>query len=161
MAQPKVIYDFNSVGLQQDVLDKQQSFLSSPTPVGILTPVSFDNASDATFTMTSDFAVQIKDNLRNLLSTNHGERLMLNDFGANLRPLSYDFSSEETVSQAIANIASAVSKYMPFVSLETFEPVTEAGEDGATLLSKIRVIYSVPVAKVTNQVVEATIVVAS
>ena len=161
MAQPKGTYDFNSVGQQQSEFEQQQALLISNTPIGIRTPVSFDNATNATFMMSNDFAVQVKDNLRNLLSTNHGERLMLNDYGANLRPLSYDFSSEEVVGVAVSNIANAVAKYMPFITLQTFEPITVAGSDGATLLSKIKVVYSIPDVNVIDQVVEATIVVAS
>jgi phage baseplate assembly protein W len=111
--------------------------------------------------MSVDLEDQIRDNLRNLVSTNHGERLMLNDFGANLKELAYDLTSEDVVSEALIRISTAVSKYMPFVELETLEPTVIRSEDGNSVLNKIKIGYSVPAVGAIDQVVEAVIVVTS
>lgn len=161
MAQVKKTYDFKSVGQLQSKFQQQQEDTVSKLPIGILTPVSFDQIGGSMFEMSVDLEDQIRDNLRNLVSTNHGERLMLNDFGANLKELAYDLTSEDVVSEALIRISTAVSKYMPFVELETLEPTVIRSEDGNSVLNKIKIGYSVPAVGAIDQVVEAVIVVTS
>ena len=113
------------------------------------------------FKMSVDLEDQIRDNLRNLISTNHGERLMLNDFGANLKELAYDLTSEDVISEALSRISIAVSKYMPFVELENLEVDIVRSDDGDSVLNKIKITYSVPSINIFEQCVEAVIVVTS
>lgn len=96
---------------------------SAPTiPIGIRTPLRYGNTS--LFVMNTDLFDQIRDNLRNLVLTNHGERLGLYDFGANLNELSTErVSREDYDNEVAARIASAVSKWMPFVSLTELVPL--------------------------------------
>ena len=80
--------------------------------------------------MNFNIGDQISDNLRNLIQTNHGERLGHFDFGANLRPLSMELMGQERFeSEAMSRIGKSVSKYLPFVRLSTMTvsrvPVTE------------------------------------
>ena len=161
MAQAKKTYDFKSVGKLQSKFDQEQQEFVAQTPIGILTPVSFNSYGGSLFQMSHSLEDQIRDNLKNLLSTNHGERMMLTDFGANLKELAYELTSEDVISEAIFRISTAVGKYMPFVSLETLEPSTSAGEDGVSIISTIRVGYSVPIAGAKNQFVEVSMVVTS
>ena len=161
MAQIKKTYDFKSVGeLQTSILD-QTSNTKVELPIGLLTPLSFDSTGNSVFRMSSKLEDTIRDNLRNLLSTNHGERLLLQDFGANLGELAFDFSSEDVIQEALIRITKAVSKYMPFVSLESFEPKVVKSNDGSSILNKIKIFYSVPAVAANNQVVEISIVVKS
>ena len=163
MAQATKVYDFKSVGLQQDKF--QENFIDTQlsTPVGILTPVSFAQYGGAgsVFAMSTDLQVQIADNLRNLLVTNHGERLMLTDFGANLRPLAFELTSNTGIDEALMRISSAVSKFMPFVELQEFEPKVEKAENGDIIQVAIRVGYSIPSIQVTGQQVKVVLVVTS
>jgi len=161
MAQVKKTYSFKSVGqLQSQFAQEQQGFLFKP-PIGILTPVSFDQTGGSMFKMSVDLEDQIRDNLRNLISTNHGERLMLNDFGANLKELAYDLTSEDVISEALSRISIAVSKYMPFVELENLQVDIVRSDDGDSVLNKIKITYSVPSINIFEQCVEAVIVVTS
>ena len=66
---------------------------------------------------TNDTTLQaVADDLRMLILTNHNERVVHSDFGANLRPIIFEMSSN--VDQQIADaISSAVEKWMPFVNL--------------------------------------------
>lgn len=161
MAQIKKTYDFKSVGELQTTFLDQASNTKVELPIGLLTPLSFDSVGVSTFKMSTKIEDQIRDNLRNLLSTNHGERLLLQDFGANLRELAYDFSSEDIVQEALIRISTAVSKFMPFVQLDSFEPTVIKSNDGSSILNKLKVFYSIPAAAVNNQVVEISIVVKS
>ena len=161
MAQIKKTYDFSSVGELQTSFLEQANNTAVELPIGILTPLSFDATSASMFRMSTALEVQIQDNLRNLLSTNHGERLLLQDFGANLGELAFDFSSEDIIQEALIRISTAVSKFMPFVSLQSFEPSVVKSNDGSSILNKIKIFYSVPAVAATNQVVEIAIVVKS
>lgn len=58
----------------------------------------------------------IRDDLRILLLTNHGERPIHYDFGANLRRLIFE-QSPGVLQQAEDLISAAVEKWMPFVKL--------------------------------------------
>ena len=159
MSKVKKSYDFKSVGQLQTTLEEMAVNTEVIMPIGITTPISFAPISTSMFAMSTDIGTQIKDNLRNLLSTDHGERLMLGDFGANLKELAYDVSSEDVIPEVLARISTAVSKYMPFVELNTMEPRIEKSPDGEVLLSIIRLTYDVPSAAVSNQVVEVALVV--
>lgn len=159
MSQIKQTYDFKSVGKLQKTFDAERSNSFAQTPIGILTPISFDNKSSTFFKMSYSIGQQIKDNLKNLLQTSKGERLLLCDFGADIKNLAYDVSSEDVMNEIIRRIATCVSKYMPFVSLLTFEPSVDKTKDGITFLKKVVVYYDVPSANIRNQSVEAVLVI--
>ena len=154
-------YSFASVGqLAVDVVDNTPGVEVSP-PIGIKTPIKFDTQRDDFFEMHRDLSKQISDNLKNLIQTNHGERLMLPDFGANLLPIAFELAHDSGVSQALRRIKSAVDKFMPFIELGTFESLMDEGTD-ANGLAKIgvRVGYSVPKANIFDQQIEVLIHVA-
>ena len=100
---------------------------------------------------------QIRDNLKNLLLTNRGERMMLTDFGANLRELATELSVEDVAEEATRRISKAVGKYMPFIELDGFESKTQPSSNGSNVGIVVRVTYSVPSIGATNQAVEAII----
>jgi len=157
MAQVRRTYDFKSVGQSQANYDDNAANLTTQNPIGIRTPVSFAPVGGSMFSMTYDISDQIKDNLRNLLATNSGERLLMSDLGANLRPLALEMTAEDTDAEAARRILAAVEKYMPYVELDAFEPSIEKSNNDNVILSKIRVTYSVPNLALTNQAVEVII----
>lgn len=150
-------YSFKSVGQLQETYEDQQFNTVISNPVGILTPISFAKGSGQMFNMSFNVKEQIRDNLKNLILTNSGERLMLSDLGANLRPLAFELTNDDIATSAIRRISSTVSKYMPFIELETFETRTEPSRDGVIAAVVVRVGYSVPSIGATSQFVEATI----
>lgn len=114
--------NFKSVGKSTVAVRNEASDAQSTIPIGIRTPLRFGNTS--LFEMNTDLFDQIRDNLRNLILTNHGERLVHFDFGANLVELSTERTSlEEYDSEVASRIAAAVSKWMPFVSLNELVPL--------------------------------------
>jgi len=149
-------YDFNSVGeldneFQSNLLDPLESI-----PVGIKTPMELANDGTAgPFKMRSDLGEQIRDNFRNMLATNHGDRIMLFDFGANLEELTFELGTESSDTEAIRRIQRTTSKYMPFIALETFEPIRQPDLAGNNLaFIGILVRYNVPQLNLNNQAVE-------
>lgn len=97
----------------------------------------------------------VHDNLRNLLLTNHGERVIHFDFGANLRPLVVEFSSKEDFdSEAMIRINTAVSKWLPFISLMGFDSRPEFVDNRFTGRIVIFLVYSVPQLGVVEKAME-------
>tara|TARA_E500000178_G_scaffold355329_1_gene427572 strand:- start:2274 stop:2765 length:492 start_codon:yes stop_codon:yes gene_type:complete len=115
-------YSFKSSGLQsrKKVLDRIDQITLKP--IGIKTPLAFSKKSqDSLFAMHYDITAQIHDNLRNLLLTNPGERLGRYDYGAGLREMTMEMlSSEDYEYSVMMKIKETVSKYMPFVDLDSF-----------------------------------------
>ena len=157
MSQEAKVYDFKGVGLQ--VKDNPETFPSRNafSPIGIATPIRLSKDSGTLFEMHTDLKKQVKDNFRNMIATNHGERIMLHDFGANLKPLAYELGSESGDSESLLRITRTTNKYMPYVSLETFEPIRELSTDGSLSRVGVRVTFTVPSLGIEKQTVEALI----
>ena len=114
------VYDFNSVGTQVD--DRKYTEVLDPKPIGIKTPLEFGTRRSGLLEMNFENDKQIKDNLRNLIQTNYGERVGIYAFGANLMELVGELSSKEDFdTEAMLRIKNATTRWMPFVELETFE----------------------------------------
>jgi phage baseplate assembly protein W len=147
------VYNFSSVGELDSVRQEVQSVVS-PSPIGISTPVRFGTSEKGTFDMHTDLARQIKDNFRNMIATNHGERLVYQDFGANLKSLVFELGTEQADTLALQRISNTTRKYMPFVTLSTFEPVQLGGDGFGNAKTKVVITYSVPSLFLTDQSVE-------
>lgn len=159
MSQEKKTYSFKAVGqtLAETLEVEKSTKLTSVTPLGIATPLRLSQKVGSLFEMHTRLDQQIKDNFRNMLSTNHGERLMLGDFGANLRPLAYELGAESSDTAAITRITATTKKYMPFIILETFESLRELSDDGSLSRVGVKVTYSVPTIGIEATTVEALI----
>jgi phage baseplate assembly protein W len=102
---------------------KSKIFVEEKFPIGIKTPLEpgyRDNES--LFKMNFEPIEQIKDNLKNLILTQKGERLGFPDFGTNLLQIYSDTSLEENeiVDIVVKEISDAVLKYMPSLFLQNF-----------------------------------------
>lgn len=142
----KLKYNFQSVGDPEDVLrqieERRNAQAAGGVPISIKTPMRFsENFGDLLEMHTNQFDA-IRDNLRNLLLTNYGERVGHYDFGGNLITVVNELGSDDGDSQAMALIALAVRKYMPFISLQGFETSNEPFEGNP--VTKIKVTYIVP-----------------
>ena len=143
---------FKSSGTK--VSDNRSVATPVPLPIGIITPMELGEGSDGIFGMHRELSGQIPDNLRNLILTNHGERLGQYDFGANLKQLVFDYSSNpEWESDAMSNIKTAVAKFMPFVELESFETSIDTNNDPQIATIAITVTFNVPAANISNKAI--------
>jgi phage baseplate assembly protein W len=143
-------YSFKSVGKTKEKI-AEETITKSLIPYGIKTPMSL-GVGEGIFSMNYSLADQFSDNLRNLLLTNWGERLGLYDFGANLRPLTTEFSSQDNFdNEAISRIKSAVQKWMPFIDLEDFTSTVDRQENKNTAIIKVTITYNIPALEVTKK----------
>lgn len=143
-------YSFKSVGKTKEQITEETPAVSR-VPFGIKTPLSL-GTGEGILSMNYSLSDQFADNLRNLLLTNWGERLGLYDFGANLKPLTSEFVSQDSFdNEAIERIRSAVQKWMPFIDLEDFSSVVDRNENKNTAIIKITITYNIPALEVTKK----------
>ena len=145
-------YNFKSVGKtqQQQIVEQLES---KKTPIGIKTPLQINDSGSGEILITYDNLIDtVKDNLRNLLLTNWGERLGLYNFGANLFPMMSDLSSaEEFDSKAIEKISAAVNQWMPYISLENYvSSIDHSNNDNGMAHVNIKITYSIPMLNFSN-----------
>jgi len=121
---------FKSVGKSTVTVISKAETARVIIPIGIKTPIRYGNTG--LFEMHTDLFDQIRDNLRNLVLTNWGERLGLYDFGANLIELAAERLAFEDYDQEVAvRINHAVEKWMPYVSLQEMVPLDTAEDTQA------------------------------
>lgn len=141
------VYSFKSVGELESENRQNDQTVKVKLPIGIATPVAL--GSNSLLKMHTAQLSVIADNFRNMLMTNHGGRLGFFDFGANLEELTFELGSESADAEATRRIAKTTEKYMPYVSLDTFEPFIEKFDNQHTGKVGIRVTYTVP--KISNE----------
>jgi phage baseplate assembly protein W len=69
------------------------------------------------FAVNDDTLDAVEDDLRMLLITNYGERVIHFDFGADLRRVIFEFQGDELNQIIKDKIINAVSKWMPFLNV--------------------------------------------
>lgn len=145
-------YNFKSVGKTQEQKVVEQ-LESKKTPIGIKTPLQINESGQGEIFITYDNLIETtRDNLRNLILTNWGERVGLYDFGANLKPtMSELISDDDFDSKAIEKISGAVSRWMPYISLENYaSTISHDKNDNSIAHINIKITYSIPVLEYTN-----------
>lgn len=152
------VYDFKSVGTSEAEYKEQTTFwVDGENPVGIKTPLELGDGTDGLLKMHKSLVSQVHDNFRNLVLCNHGERLGIYDFGANLSELAHELGSEGVDNEAIKRIKTAVSKYAPFINPKTFETFTDNRGNEHVAKVGIRIVYDVPALRVTDRALEVII----
>lgn len=149
------LQSFKNTGTREFQAQSLSTTPQSALPIGIKTPMTFGENGEGVFSMYTNIQDVVHDNLRNLLLTNHGERLVNFDLGANLHPLVADFSSKEDFDgEAMIRINTAVAKWMPFISLIGFDSRPEFIDNHFTGRIVIMVVYSVPQLGVVEKALE-------
>jgi len=154
-SRPKT-YSFKSVGvLSTDRTFKQKV---NESPIGLKTPLRLGEKNDGIFAMHFSLGDQIQDNLRNLLLTNWGERVGFYDFGANLKPLTIELTSDEFDSEVMTRIKSATSKWMSYIELKDFQK-TIVGRVQESNVTEIRLLitYDVPKISLNSKALELSL----
>lgn len=153
------VYDFKSVGEKAE--SRKYTEVLDPKPIGIKTPLEFGTSRSGLLEMHFTNAAQIKDNFRNLIQTNFGERVGLYSFGANLIELVGELSSKEDFdSEAMLRIKNATTRWMPFVELETFESSfidPSQTEDGLAQIV-MTITYSVVKLSIIKDQIQVTVI---
>ena len=89
--------------------------------IGIDLPIRKGNDINGYFASTSTTIEAVKNNIRNLLYTNRGERIMQPNIGTNLRNHLFSQITEETLVQIQDDIISIFQFWLPFVQVKNIE----------------------------------------
>jgi phage baseplate assembly protein W len=112
-------YSFDSVGDTLPTLREHEKAKTKTNKVyfGPALPLRMSPRKSELFVMNTDLASQTEDNIKNILLTNRGERVMMPDFGANLKGILAEYGTAGFESEVMVRIKSTIKKYLPFVSL--------------------------------------------
>ena len=156
-------FNFKSSGNKVGDREVNPKITKKERDIGFKTPLT-NYQRRQIFDMHTDPAAQLKDNLKNLILTNAGERLGLYDFGADLNALLFDLSSDRNVeAEFVDRINIAVQKYMPGIEIDEVTEVEldrqekEIANRAGMAKIRLRIRFSIPAARIANQAIEVTL----
>ena len=108
------------------------------------------NSVDGAYALHKDLAAMANQNLKMVVLTNPGERIMQPDFGAGIRQLLFEPANTNTVEDVKNRIQTQVNRYLPYINLiELNVFVSEA--DAAALAVSLK--YSIPATNIVSDLV--------
>tara|TARA_B100000424_G_C22830112_1_gene443483 strand:- start:458 stop:856 length:399 start_codon:yes stop_codon:yes gene_type:complete len=113
--------------------------------IGPLLPLSVDSRH-GTYSLITNYHDEIKQNFKNLVLTNPGERIMIPEFGVGLRKYLFE-NREDATHQIEKRLYEQVATYMPYIIIENIF-FARTDEIGVDLLDRhilsVQIIFSVP-----------------
>jgi len=106
--------------------------------IGIDLPIRRDDGGDGYFASTSTTIEAVKNNIRNLLQTNEGERFFQPNLGVNLRQLLFEHITNENLIGVQNAIMDKFEFWLPFVEVRNIE-VLSNDDDSNIGMNEIRV----------------------
>ena len=133
-------------------------------PLSIKTPLELsNNPNDSLFVMHREIDDLIQDNFRNLLLTSKGERLGRTDYGCSLKNLTFELISSENFENIVmTEIQESVTKYLPYIQLQSFSSnnfTYEGDSDSALSTLKIDILYDVPKLGISNKLISLNLLI--
>lgn len=83
--------------------------------IGITLPIQIGNVA---FNQSFTTAEQVKSNIKNLLLTKKGERVMQPEFGSGLQELLFEFNDDTLADKIEAAITHALENWLPYVTAQ-------------------------------------------
>lgn len=154
------VYDFGSVGDTLPTLREHEkaSFQKSTIKFNPQTPLKLSSDKAEMFVMNTNLAESVADNLKNLIMTNRGERIMQPDFGANLKSILSEFGTSNFESEVMARIKVATAKFLPYVALSTMSmKKLDSTPQSGLITVRFDIGYAVPAANINNQQITVVI----
>ena len=145
--------DFKSVGLRVTEPDGSVD-TTEGRPIGLRVPMTLGTDSDGIFAMNFSLRQQIRENFRNMLLTNWGERLGLYNFGANLAPMTLELGTEDFDAEVSVRIKTATNRWMSYINLIEMQRTVENTDNQHTAKIKLRIFYDVRRLGITRDAIE-------
>lgn len=98
----------------------------------------------------------VRNNLRQLLRTNKGERVMLPDYGTNLQQYLFDPLDKFTIQGIRDDVLQAISKYAPGVSVTKLQ-VFPSGRVNLEGLQGLYIVLHVQVEELEDQIIDVKV----
>ena len=106
--------------------------------ISVKLPLTY-SPKDGPYTLNKNIGHVVKQNLRNLILTAPGERIMEPDFGVGFHQFLFENVGGAVMDQIVQRVTSQVNTYMPQVNLESVSFLTS--EDDANIpLNEIQVV---------------------
>lgn len=86
--------------------------------IGITLPIQGGNTF---FNQSFQTSEQVKSNIKNLLLTKRGERIMQPEFGSGLQELLFDFNDDSFEEKLEESIISAFETWLPYVNVDSID----------------------------------------
>ena len=118
---------------------------------GVKLPLSRDDADG--FEMIKTIKQMIRQNLKMIILTNPGERVMDPDFGVGMKRFLFESYTENVYSEIDSKIREQVSIYIPSVKIQDIKFYSIEEDSG---IIKFRLIYSIPTIAI-NDLLDITI----
>ena len=106
--------------------------------IGIDLPIRRGDGLDGFFASTSTTIEAVKNNIRNLLQTNEGERFFQPNLGLNLRTLLFEHITNENLIGVQNAIMDKFEFWLPFVEVRNIE-ILSNDDDSSIGINEIRV----------------------
>lgn len=159
------MFNFKSSGRKfSSPIFKKDNIERQIIPVGIKTPLEVGNEKEELFKLHLDPLDQLADNLRNIIQTNHGERLGRFSFGCNLKSILFERNGslvndyERIVSE---NIKTQVEKHLPVIIINSIDTKPTEGivKNNNSSLAKIivKIKFGVPALRRMDNSIEVVL----
>tara|TARA_R100000315_G_C5206274_1_gene121920 strand:+ start:566 stop:1033 length:468 start_codon:yes stop_codon:yes gene_type:complete len=112
--------------------------------IGIDLPIRRDDESGGYFATTSTTIEAVKNNIRNLLQTNEGERFFQPNLGLNLKRLLFEHITEENLIDIQDSILDKLEYWLPFVEVRDIEVLRN--ENDTSIKSneiKVKILFNI------------------
>ena len=112
--------------------------------VGIDLPIRRDDASGGFFASTSTTIEAVKNNIRNLLQTNEGERFFQPNLGINLRRLLFEHITNENLAGIQDSILDKIALWLPFVEVRDIQVLSRDNTtDIGTNEIRVKILFNI------------------
>jgi phage baseplate assembly protein W len=107
-------------------------------PIDVRIPVAPDERG--TIGTIEDYEESVKQQLKNIILTNPGERIYDSNYGVGIRLILFDQKTQFTLSELKARINAQIARYAPYVELQDVA-VTSIEEDENAI--SVKIFYSI------------------
>ena len=114
--------------------------------LSIVLPLAI-STRDGAYALHDKLSDVARQNLKMIILTSPGERVMAPGFGVGIRSYLFEPLNPSTNVLILSSVRSQVSKYLPYISLQDLQ-VLEFGDDN---MINLRIKYSIPSIKVVDE----------
>ena len=111
--------------------------------IGIDLPFRKSNGKEGYFASTSTTIEAVKNNIRNLVRTNTGERLMQPNLGLNLRNYMFEQFTDETLLSVQNDIVDTFKVWLPFVEIRDIQVSMDENDSIGKNTMSINIVFNI------------------
>jgi len=111
--------------------------------IGIDLPFRKSNGKEGYFASTSTTIEAVKNNIRNLVNTHQGERLMQPNLGLNLRNYMFEQFTDETLLSVQNDIVDTFKVWLPFVEIRDIQVSMDENDSIGKNKMSINIVFNI------------------